>query len=103
MPAVNWRIRANSGGSNTMNNLSALANGDWHKRVLTRWDALAINIGIVIGVGIFRVPADVAKYLPSGPLILLAWLAGGVISLCGALCYAELSTMFPESGGDYVF
>ena len=64
---------------------------------------MAISIGIVIGVGIFRVPAEVAKCLPSGPLILLAWLVGGLISLMGALCYAELSATFPETGGDYVY
>jgi amino acid transporter len=65
---------------------------------------MAISIGIVIGVGIFRVPAEVAKLLPgSGPLILLAWFVGGLISLAGALCYAELSAMFPDTGGDYAF
>jgi basic amino acid/polyamine antiporter, APA family len=64
---------------------------------------MAISIGVVLGVGIFRVPAEVAKYLPGGPLILLAWLIGGLISLAGALCYAELGTMFPDTGGDYAF
>jgi len=64
---------------------------------------MAISIGIVLGVGIFRVPAEVAKYLTGGPLILLAWFVGGVISLLGALCYAELGTMFPDTGGDYAF
>jgi basic amino acid/polyamine antiporter, APA family len=74
------------------------------KRILTRWDSVAISLGIVIGVGIFRVPSDVARLLPEGGLvILLAWLAGGVISLIGALCYAELATLFAETGGDYVF
>src|SRR5277367_1202038 len=64
---------------------------------------MAISIGIVLGVGIFRVPAEVAKYLPGGPLILLAWFVGGLISLAGAFCYAELGTMFPDTGGDYAF
>lgn len=74
------------------------------KRVLTRWDSMAISIGGVIGIGIFRVPADIAKYLPNGGLVvLLAWLVGGLISFMGALCYAELSAAFPETGGDYVF
>ena len=74
------------------------------KRILTKWDSVAIGLGIVIGVGIFRVPADVARLLPQGGLIfLLAWLVGGVISFVGALCYAELATLFAETGGDYVF
>lgn len=73
------------------------------KKVLSRWDSLAITIGIVIGVGIFRVPAEVAKYLPSANLIILAWFLGGVICLLGALCYTELSTSFPESGGNYIY
>jgi len=65
---------------------------------------MAISLGVVIGVGIFRVPAEVAKYLPGGgPLILLAWFVGALISLAGAFCYAELSAMFPDTGGDYAF
>jgi basic amino acid/polyamine antiporter, APA family len=73
-------------------------------KVLDKWDSMAISLGIVIGVGIFRVPADVAKYLPgAGPLILLAWFVGGLISLSGAFCYAELAAMYPDTGGDYAF
>lgn len=72
-------------------------------KVLGLWDSAAIIIGIVIGVGIFRVPAEVAKYLPSPELILLAWLLGGAFSLIGASCYSELSSSFPETGGDYVY
>ena len=60
-------------------------------------------IGIVIGVGIFRVPAEVARYLQSPLAILGVWAAGGVISLLGAVCYAELAAAFPRTGGDYVF
>lgn len=73
-------------------------------RILSKWDSVAISLGIVIGVGLFRVPSDVAKLLPEGGLVfLLAWVAGGIISFFGALCYAELATTFPETGGDYVF
>jgi len=74
-----------------------------NKGPLGRWDAMAINLGIIIGVGIFRVPCDVAKCLHSTPLILLAWSVGAVISFMGACCYAELSTSFPETGGDYIY
>ncbi len=73
------------------------------KRQLHFWDSVAINVGIVIGVGIFRVPSEVAQYLDSGPWILLAWCLGGLLSLCGVLCYAELSSRYPETGGTYVF
>ncbi len=72
-------------------------------KVLGPWDSVAIVIGIVIGVGIFRVPAEVAKHLVSPELIILAWLFGGAISLMGASCYAELASSFPETGGDYVY
>lgn len=73
------------------------------KRQLGFWDSVAINIGIVIGVGIFRVPADVAVYLNNPTMILIAWVLGGLISLLGVLCYAELSSCFPETGGTYVY
>ncbi len=71
--------------------------------VLGRWDSIAISIGIVIGVGIFGVPAEVAQHLPSAQLILLAWVVGGIFSFAGGLCYAELASALPESGGDYVY
>ncbi|MCM8775634.1 MAG: amino acid permease [Candidatus Omnitrophica bacterium] len=73
------------------------------KRQLGFWDSVAINIGIVIGVGIFRVPAEVTKYLGSSLLVLLAWALGGLVSLLGVLCYAELSSCLPETGGSYAF
>ena len=72
-------------------------------KVLDLWDSVAIVVGIVIGVGIFRVPAEIAGYLPFPKLIILAWLLGGIFSMAGALCYAELSSSFPETGGDYVY
>ena len=73
------------------------------ENILSRWDSVAISVGIVIGVGIFRVPAEVAHHLASADLILLAWFAGGIVSFLGALCYAELASRFPSSGGDYIY
>ena len=73
------------------------------KRLLGRWDSVAISIGIVIGVGIFRVPAEVAKFLTTPGLIILSWLVGGLICLLGVLCYSELSTSLPQTGGNYVY
>ena len=72
-------------------------------RILTRVDAVAIIVGIVIGAGIFRFPSLVAASLPSVPDVLAVWLAGGAISLIGALCYAELASAFPDAGGEFHF
>ena len=60
-------------------------------------------IGCIVGVGIFRTASSIAGHLQSPLLILSLWAFGGFLSLCGALCYAELSAMFPASGGDYVY
>ena len=64
---------------------------------------VAIVVGIVIGAGIFRMPSLVATFAASETVFMLAWLAGGVIALIGALCYAELATAYPSAGGDYHF
>lgn len=66
-------------------------------------DAVALVIGIIVGAGIFRTPSIVAANTGSAELFLFVWLLGGLISLVGALCYAELSTTFPNTGGDYHF
>lgn len=71
--------------------------------VLSLTDAIALIVGIVIGAGIFRTPSLVAANVDSNTLFLLAWLMGGFVSLMGALCYAELTTTFPNTGGDYHF
>lgn len=73
------------------------------RKVLGFWDSVAVIVAIVVGVGIFRVPTEVAKYLSSPELIFLAWLAGGLISMMGALCYAELSSSYPQTGGNYIY
>jgi amino acid transporter len=64
-------------------------------------DAVALIVGVVVGAGIFKTPALVAAHAGGAGLFLLAWLLGGVISLIGALCYAELATAYPHTGGDY--
>jgi amino acid transporter len=66
-------------------------------------DAIAIIVGIVIGAGIFRLPSLVAGTAGSEAAVIAVWLAGGAVSLIGALCYAELATTFPSAGGDYHF
>ncbi|HEY0729484.1 MAG TPA: amino acid permease [Pyrinomonadaceae bacterium] len=68
---------------------------------LTLKDAIAITVGIVVGAGIFRTPSLVAANASSESVALLIWLAGGLVTLAGALCYAELATTYPHTGGDY--
>lgn len=73
------------------------------KRSLGFWDSVAINVGGIIGVGIFRTQGAIANYVDSVPLILLTWLVGALIALLGVLCYAELSSCHPHTGGTYVY
>ena len=64
---------------------------------------LAVIIGNTIGAGILRTPGEVAAYLPTTGWFLLAWVIGGLYALLGALSIAELGTMMPQSGGQYVY
>ena len=73
------------------------------KKSLSSLDTMAMIIGIVIGAGIFKTPALVAGNAGSELAVILLWCAGGVISMIGALCYAELTTTYPNAGGDYHF
>lgn len=73
------------------------------KRQLSYFDAISIVVGIVIGAGVFRTPSLVALHTSDERMFILAWVLGGIISLIGALCYAELTTAFPHAGGDYYF
>ena len=73
------------------------------ERVLSTRDAVALVVGIVIGAGIFKFPSLVAGMAGSQPMVYALWLAGGLVSIVGALCYAELATAFPNAGGDYHF
>src|SRR6058998_1926235 len=72
-------------------------------RRLGMLDATAIVIGIVIGSGIFLLPNLIARNLPSRVAILAVWMISGVLSFFGALAYAELGTMMPATGGQYVY
>lgn len=72
-------------------------------RRLGLWDASALVVGCIIGAGIFRLSDSVARASPSVFLFLAAWGLGGLLSLCGALVWAELATRFPRNGGEYVF
>lgn len=72
-------------------------------RVLGLREVIMLIVGVVIGAGIFKAPSMVAGMAGSTPWMFGAWVLGGVISLMGALCYAELTTAFPSAGGDYHF
>lgn len=71
------------------------------KPTLSTIDAVALIVGMVVGVGIFKTPALVAGNTQSAGVALLAWLLGGAMSFVGALCYAELTTAYPDAGGTY--
>lgn len=72
-------------------------------RLLSRTGAIAIIVGIVIGAGIFKTPSMVAGITGDIGWMMAIWLVGSMISVAGALCYAELATMYPHAGGDYHF
>lgn len=63
----------------------------------------AIVVGTIIGSGIFLVPQEMMRAVGSSPLVYLAWIAGGLLSLFGAMTYAELAARMPQAGGEYVY
>lgn len=72
-------------------------------RKLSLLDSTMINVGSMIGSGIFIVPAAIALYLQSSFLIIVIWIVGGIVSLFGALSVAELGALMPDAGGQYVY
>ena len=70
---------------------------------LTLYGLIMVAIGSCIGSGIFVTPSQIAGLIPSSTLILLVWALGGLITLTGALTFAELGSLFPFAGGIYVF
>ena len=73
------------------------------KRDLGTWPAMSIVVGTVIGSGIFLVPNTMIQRVGSVPWVFVIWVVGGLLSLAGALSYAELAAAMPEAGGEYVF
>ena len=70
---------------------------------LSVFDAVTIMVGLVVGIGIFRTPSLVAGSVGSEFAFIAVWVLGGLITLIGALCYAELSAAHPHAGGEYHF
>ncbi len=73
------------------------------ERELTLFDSTCLIMGIIIGAGIYQTAPDVARGVGSWWGVLIIWVTGGLLSLCGALGYAELATAYPREGGDYVY
>lgn len=85
---------------------SSKNNGTNDTRLLRRLsllDTVFLVIGSVIGSGIFMTTGFIAESLPSPGLILVVWLVGGLVTVCGALSFAELGAMYPRAGGQYVY
>jgi basic amino acid/polyamine antiporter, APA family len=73
------------------------------RATLGLFDAVAIMIGAVVGIGIFKTPSLVAANVETGWAFIAVWVAGGLVTLIGALCYAELASAYPNAGGEYHF
>ena len=80
----------------------SLARSEPH-RTLSVIDGVAMLVGVVIGVGIFKTPSLVAANVGSEAAFIGVWVLGGIITLLGALCYAELGSAHPDAGGEYHF
>lgn len=72
-------------------------------RALGLWETSSIVIGIMIGTAIFIVPAEITREMGSPRAALAVWIVGGLLSLMGALSFAELAAMMPQAGGQYVY
>ena len=77
--------------------------GERMPRSVSLLQTIAVSVGVAIGSGIFRVPATVAAQLQAPGTILLCWVLGGIIALCGALTVAELAGALPRSGGIFAY
>lgn len=77
--------------------------GPGPRATLSSRHAIAICVGIVIGAGVFRTPSVVAAESGDPLIFMLSWVAGGLLSIIGAMCYAELASAYPGPGGDYSY
>lgn len=73
------------------------------RQTLSVTDACAMIVGLIVGAGIFGTPSIVAGAVGDESTLYMVWIAGGIFSIIGALCYAELATAFPSAGGEYHF
>lgn len=80
-----------------------ISGADAPHQTLSLGDAVTMIVGLIVGAGIFGTPAIVAGAVQSESMLVAVWIAGGLFSIIGALCYAELATAFPSAGGEYHF
>jgi amino acid transporter len=80
-----------------------VSGADAPHQTLSLGDAITMIVGLIVGAGIFGTPAIVAGAVQSEAMLVAVWIAGGLFSIIGALCYAELATAFPSAGGEYHF
>jgi APA family basic amino acid/polyamine antiporter len=73
------------------------------KRELGLFSATALVVANMVGTGIFTTSGFIMAELGDPRTLLLCWLCGGLFALCGALCYGELGSRFPQAGGEYIF
>ncbi len=78
-----------------------MQNKTGHK--LSLFDSTCLIVGIIVGAGVYQFAPDIASSTSSQFVFFGLWIAGGILSLAGALCYAELATTYPQSGGDIVY
>jgi basic amino acid/polyamine antiporter, APA family len=90
-------------GEKGIDNMNALSAKVSLRRDLGLWSAVAIVIGTVIGSGIFIVPNSMVRNVGTPGMVFVVWIVGGLMSLSGALSYAELSAAMPGAGGEYVY
>ena len=73
------------------------------RRDLTLTHGIAIVVGITIGTGVFLKSAPMAQAVGSPALVMAAWVIAGLVAMLGALCFAELGTLLPHAGGEYLY
>ena len=83
--------------------MDEIGGGGGYLRRMGVFSSTMLVVGGVIGAGIFLNPAVVAAHTHSGAELLLAWVLGGILTLLGALCFAELGARRPEAGGSYLY
>ncbi|MCL4171389.1 UNVERIFIED_CONTAM: hypothetical protein GTU68_036661 [Idotea baltica] len=94
--------RQNSQYSNVSNEVD-VANGEGLKKSLNLGNAIAIIVGSIVGSGIFVSPKGVTVEMKSFGGSMIMWLVSGLISMLGAMCFAELALLIPSSGGEYMY
>jgi amino acid transporter len=86
-----------------LNHLESTPSNNTPRRQLTWFDSTSIIVGTIIGTGIYQTASPVASSVSTTWGLFGIWMVGGLFSLCGALCYAELASAFPRTGGDFVY